>query len=238
MCCEILLECALEAETEKTVPLVRGAAEIDVYALEQVMGRTNIMLVECKNWLARVPQHVVHSFRTVVADCGANAGYIVSKAGFQSGAYEAAASTNIQLLTWEEFQEEFIKQWYIKHFSKLMIDTFDELDDYLQPAVRVADWHSALTDAERSQFEVLQSKYRFINPIFHYTFPHMRIFHPDIPILPLPLKRLHGCPDEYPEEVTTRTGYREFFDAFRAFCAPIKEEFGAFEALGRSRLTS
>jgi restriction system protein len=72
---------------------VRGTAEIDVYATETVDGRSYTILVECKNWTARVPQAVIHGFRTVVADSGANLGYIVSAAGFQSGALTAAELT-------------------------------------------------------------------------------------------------------------------------------------------------
>lgn len=32
-------------------------------------------------WRSRVPQNVIHGFRTVLADIGANVGYIVSMAG-------------------------------------------------------------------------------------------------------------------------------------------------------------
>ena len=82
-----------------------GRAELDVYAVETVEGREYRTAVECKNWATPVPQHVVHAFRTIVADAGVNTGYVVSRAGFQAGAHEAAGNTNIRLVTWSEFQQ-------------------------------------------------------------------------------------------------------------------------------------
>jgi hypothetical protein len=42
-----------------------------------------IILVECKFWAKSISQETIHAFRTVVADFGANLGFIVSKNGFQ-----------------------------------------------------------------------------------------------------------------------------------------------------------
>jgi len=53
----------------------------------------------------------VHAFRTVVADNGAHVGLLISKVGFQSGAYRAAESSNIHLYTWNDFQEAYEVLW-------------------------------------------------------------------------------------------------------------------------------
>lgn len=42
------------------------------------------------------------------------AGYIVSLAGFQEGAYKAAELTNTELVTWQELQDKFELSWYEK----------------------------------------------------------------------------------------------------------------------------
>src|SRR5436190_7050177 len=99
----VLEECGFAVEVEKVVKLVRGKAEIDVYAEESLKGRKYIILCECKHWKAAVPQGVVHSFRSVMADVGAHKGYIISSSGFQSGSREAAELTNVELTTWERF---------------------------------------------------------------------------------------------------------------------------------------
>ena len=89
----ILEECGFTVEIEKKIQTVRGEVEIDVYAEEEVKGRKYTILVECKHWKSRVPQSVIHGFRTVVSDIGANVGYIVSLTGFQSGSFSASEMT-------------------------------------------------------------------------------------------------------------------------------------------------
>jgi hypothetical protein len=59
-----------------------------------------------------VPKTVVHAFRTDMDEIGAHVGFIISAKGFQSGALEAARNTNIELLSWDEFQERFFARWF------------------------------------------------------------------------------------------------------------------------------
>jgi Restriction endonuclease len=107
-------EMGYEATTPFTVDLAgRGKKEVDAYIHDPRASVNQIMLAECKFWESTVPQDTVHSFHTVMNGAGANTGFIISKAGFQSGAYEAAKSTNIHLLTWDELQHKFGRQWYI-----------------------------------------------------------------------------------------------------------------------------
>lgn len=93
----ILAECGMQSEVEKSIALARGAAEVDVVALEAVQGRTNTIFCECKLWKSSVPQTVIHAFRTVVSDSGANVGYVITSSGFQRGAFAAADLTNLRL---------------------------------------------------------------------------------------------------------------------------------------------
>lgn len=104
---QILSECGYEVAIETTVDSARHEVEIDVMVKEIVGKRANLILIECKNWKKAIPQSVVHSFRAVMSDVGANYGYIIAKEGFQSGAFKAAKYSNIELLTWYEFQSLF-----------------------------------------------------------------------------------------------------------------------------------
>lgn len=90
----------------------RGKKEVDVYIKDERASVNQIMLVECKFWSSNVSQDAVHSMHTVMQGSGANTGFIISKKGFQEGAPEAASSTNIHLLTWEQLQHTFGRQWY------------------------------------------------------------------------------------------------------------------------------
>jgi hypothetical protein len=106
--------------TQKIVELAgRGRKEVDVYIEDPRASVNQLMLVECRLWNAPVCQDAVHSMQTVMSGSGANTGFIVSKVGFQSGAYEAASSTNIHLLTWEELQHKFGRQWFMHRRDEL-----------------------------------------------------------------------------------------------------------------------
>ncbi|MBZ5585593.1 MAG: restriction endonuclease [Acidobacteriia bacterium] len=129
----VLRECGFSVEVEKVIDTARGAVEIDVFAEEHIHGRRYVVLCECKHWTARVPQNVIHGFRTVVGDSGANMGYIVSMAGFQSGAMTAAELTNIQLVTWEQFQEAFEATWLEHHLIPTITERLDDLFDCTEP---------------------------------------------------------------------------------------------------------
>ena len=87
---QILAECGYAVEVQKNVELAgRGDANIDVWADEQT-SPPNVIAVECKNWKTPAKKHEVHAFRMVVGESGANTGLLVSAAGFQKGALEAA----------------------------------------------------------------------------------------------------------------------------------------------------
>lgn len=104
-------EIGCKVEIGKIAPNVRGAKEIDVCVRDVSITPSAVYLCECKYWQRSVPQEIVHAFRTVMADTGAHRGYIISMVGFQSGAYEAIANTNIDLVTFDELQDVFCDRW-------------------------------------------------------------------------------------------------------------------------------
>jgi hypothetical protein len=118
--CQLFDEMGYETEVEKTVELAgRGKKEVDVFIKDPLASHNQIYLVECKHWDSRVHQDVVHGFKTVMEGAGASTGYIVSKKGFQTGAYEAVRYTNIQLLTFEELQHLYGEEWFRKKKATL-----------------------------------------------------------------------------------------------------------------------
>jgi restriction endonuclease len=104
-------EMGYESHRKYPVQTVRGTVEIDVFAKKTTTPIPSIVLCECKHWNTPVSQTVIHGFRTVCSDIGAHYGLIVSKKGFQSGAAESRESTNIHLMTFEEFQKTFFREW-------------------------------------------------------------------------------------------------------------------------------
>lgn len=94
----------LEAETNVTVNGVRTKHDVDVLVKSRHIGFDVTWLVECKLWATRVTKLHVLALRTIVADVGADRGIIVSEAGFQSGAIEAAALTNVHVSSLAELR--------------------------------------------------------------------------------------------------------------------------------------
>jgi len=110
---QLFSEIGCDVRVGEKVKLVRGKKEIDVLVRDRQTSPASDYLCECKFWSKPIPQEVIHSFRTVVSDFGAHRGFIISRAGFQAGAKEAAAETNLDLVTFEEFQSLFFDRWRI-----------------------------------------------------------------------------------------------------------------------------
>jgi len=135
----ILNDCGIASEIEKEISLARGKCVVDVYAEDFISDQKEVILCECKYWNKKVPKEIIHAFRTTVLDSGANRGIIISRKGFQRGAYEAIVKTNVLLLKYNEFQEIYSKRWVIrKYFSMArlrsnmldMTDLFKDIQEY------------------------------------------------------------------------------------------------------------
>lgn len=84
-----------DAKTNVRVKGVRTHHDIDVRVRSHHIGFDVTWLVECKRWQTRISKLHVLALREIVADVGADRGVILSEVGFQSGALEAAALTNV-----------------------------------------------------------------------------------------------------------------------------------------------
>ncbi len=233
----ILSESGFNCYTEKVIKTVRGKVEIDVYAQETVDGRTSTVLCECKHWSSRVPQTVVHGFRTVLADSGAHVGYLISTAGFQSGALEAGEATNLRLVTWQEFQNEFAASW-IKH---CLIPKLEQLFES-RPGVHDGPlWHFGsmggyvwVKKEARPAYRAWQSKHALFAQATRDFLLHL--IHGDglgrDEAIVLPLRKqlqelnVSANPDALiPEAVFDATGYLDFLDAVLRQTETVVSEF-------------
>lgn len=205
---QILRECEFQADVEKTINLARGQAAVDVYAIETVRGRTNTIFCECKLWKAAIPQGVIHAFRSVVADGGANVGYVITSSAFQSGAFSAADLTNLRLVTWPEFQNEFEKTWIDNRFRPHLTERLDPLMSLTEPILPRAI--EALSDGEQRRFLELREKYTDLGALALRYSTYMATFTPDIGELPMrPQFVAAGSTPQLPDEILDATGYRD-----------------------------
>lgn len=213
---DILAECGMTAERQVHVKLLRGGVDVDVVATEVVQGITTRIICECKHWESSVPQQVVHGFRTVLSETGAHRGYIISKAGFQSGAYEAAEKTNVELLTLEEFQGTFFERWasrrlecleaavgsFNTYYEGFGIPGIDELED---PAVQDAYYR-------------VWRKHLPIGVALPGFSPYLRLHRPgqSLPNLPFVFRPVEGEALALPADIAALSGYREFLAGLQA----------------------
>ena len=223
----ILRECGLTVEVEKTVATVRGEVEIDVYAEEMIKGRKHTILCECKHWKSRVPQSVIHGFRTVVADIGANIGYLISMNGFQAGSFSAAELTNIELVTWEQFQDQFELTWYDEYFSPQIAEQLDPILTYTEPLA--PKWFIDLPENEKKNYVDLKKKYDHFGWMIMSFTPYARMLgrsepRPTLPIIDRVSEKEKAL-NTIPREILEAKGYREFFDLCLNHGIPAIQQF-------------
>lgn len=158
--CRLLNEVGLSAQEEVTLRTPRGTVEVDVFAVDERSVDKIRYIVECKCWATAIPQHVVHSFSTVMHETGANIGFIVSKVGLQAGAERYTQSTNIAGLTFEALQHRYFEPWWKNHFCNTVAAHAEKVCFYTEPFNITRD--EALASLSHEQLEIfkaIQSKY-------------------------------------------------------------------------------
>ncbi len=95
----------LNASTDVTVKGIRTNHDIDVLVVSHYVGFDITWVVECKYWKHPVNKLHVLGLREIVSDVGADRGILLSESGFQSGAFEAANLTNIELTSLANMRE-------------------------------------------------------------------------------------------------------------------------------------
>jgi restriction system protein len=94
-----------QASTDVTVQGVRTKHAVDVLVEIDLVGFSVRWVIECKHWKDPVSKLHVLALREIVSDLGADRGVILCENGFQSGAYEAAKFTNVQVTSIAELSD-------------------------------------------------------------------------------------------------------------------------------------
>lgn len=234
----ILNEAGLEAKRDVSLTLPRGSVDVDVLAEETHDGIVHRILCECKNWRTNIPREVIHAFRTVVGEAGANRGYIISRVGFQPGAIEAARSTNIELVTFAEFQKIYFAKWY----NKRLWDIEKELDGfhtYYEP-IGKPGYARLESNEERAAYDAVWHKYLFAGAVLTLYSPYSRLIKDDgadIPPLPLDVEKLEEQGVEIPEDLKAATAYREFFTLLTRYARQGRRELRMVNPITRGKST-
>lgn len=103
----------------RTIKGVRTDHDVDVVVKSRHAGFEVTWIVECKHWKSRVSKLHVLALREIVADIGADRGILLAESGFQSGAAEAAALTNVHLTSLTEARHEAIADVFSMRLTEL-----------------------------------------------------------------------------------------------------------------------
>src|SRR5204863_31874 len=66
-------------------------------------------------------------------DAGGDIGLLLSSRGFQSGAVEAAASSNVRLINWAQFEDLYEARWTDNYLRPSLKPAFEPLVDLTEP---------------------------------------------------------------------------------------------------------
>lgn len=206
--CKYLNQCGYHAESPKTIELVRGQVEVDVFATtdDELLRQ---FICECKFWETPVPQEKIHAFRTVVQDSGSMLGIFISKMGYQEGARKAADRSNVVLKDWDGFIDMIADKWVKNRFREVLrlADPLGVYTDYLDVPIEKFQ-----TEAARQECIRLQEKY--IEPYMIARALEMGMHRPEEVVMIDGIQfDYFNCLFDYFEQVFVR-GVEEFEELF------------------------
>lgn len=230
----ILRECGMDSRRTVNLKLPRGSVDIDVVATEVNDGIDNSIICECKNWRTNIPREIVHAFRTVMGEIGANRGYIISRVGFQVGAYEAAESTNVNLVTFEEFQERYFSKWYKSRLWQIE-KKIGNFNTYYEPFGKPG-FHLIESEEERREYDAVWNKYIFVAALLPHFSPWTGLIGElEPPKLPLPVDKIEEAGYPVPAEIKFSESYRELLEALETIAAEGLTELRRVNPITRGR---
>lgn len=95
----------VSAKTNVSIEGTRTSHDVDVLVSTKFLGANMTWIVEAKSWRSNVPKEKVLALRSIVDDTGADRGFLISEKGFQSGAWEAARKTNVELVKFSDLKD-------------------------------------------------------------------------------------------------------------------------------------
>jgi hypothetical protein len=224
----ILSEAGFRAQRGKALKTVRGSVNVDVAAFDDAITPPSLTLFECKYWKEPVTQTVVHAFRTIVIDSGANTGLIVSRRGFQSGADAAAQFSNVHLLDWYEFQELYAERWISKYMNRQVSPALGSLSESAGlGSSRISQKADALPQPARDEFRRLREKHSAAITTLNVMFSDVVMGFTRTPLsLPLRTATLnYGQDAMFPDSILDAPALRPLLQAVIEYAASTTESF-------------
>ncbi|WP_064966937.1 restriction endonuclease [Tenacibaculum ovolyticum] len=228
---KILEQCSFTVEVEKNITTARGNVEADVYAEENIDDRKYSIICECKYWKSNIPQNYIYSLRTIINDIGINKGYLITTSGFQKGAIKSSIYTNIDLLTWGEFQKDFFSSWYEHYFYNKLNSILYR--DYDQNEIQLFGNFELI---DKKTYQNLIQKHDALQTIFSdFPAPILKHLYKDyyknlsekLPLIEK-LNEIHlynlDIQDLIPQDILNEKSHIEFLNKIASFATPIYDK--------------
>jgi len=219
---KIFSDMGYNTDVEKDIELVRGKVNVDVYAIKYNLSVREVHIAECKYWTEPIPKSVVHSVRTVLSNYGANSGYIISKNGFQSGAYDAAANSNLYLLSFEEFQLNYRVQWLDKVVDELELLGYP-LRKYSDPLENFYDREFEKLSADKQKKFITLTKKHHINSLASFRLHYKNAISGQLELEYIDMVVEKNSKD-FPENIKINC-LMDYFDYLKDYCRNGVKEF-------------
>jgi len=123
-----------EAEVDADLKGARATHAIDVCVRFSQLGLHCMWIVECKHWKSAVPKEKVLALQQIAQDVGADRAILLSETGFQSGAYNAAAKTNVTLASLSDLSDA-ARELALQHALTTIASRIHGLDHRLKEHV-------------------------------------------------------------------------------------------------------
>jgi hypothetical protein len=206
----ILNECGMRAKRKTELRLPSGPVVVDVLADEKVHGINHRIICECKNWRTNIPKEVVRAFRTIIHDAGAHHGYVISREDFQAEAFEAAQTTNIELVNFSQFQTIYFDKWIQSRWWTIENEA-SNFNAYYE--LRRPGYHLLTDDKQRAAYDAIWNKYLFVSLALAPFFSYFRMAEKGpLPSIPFDFFELEKRGSIVPSDIRAATGYREFLE--------------------------
>jgi hypothetical protein len=211
----ILKECGMRTGRKLELQLPFGTVVVDVLAHENVYGINQRTICECKNWCASIPEQVIHAFQTVMHDVGAHRGYVISREKFQTEAIAAARATNIELVTFSQFQTIYFDKW-IEHRCWAIENEASNFNAYYESIGRPG-YHLLKDDSQRAAYDEVCKKYLFVSLALGRFLSYFRVSTLPLPSIPFDFCEADKRGSAVPADIRAATGYREFLELLTGY---------------------
>lgn len=160
-------QCGYATQVDCEIVTAESTMRIGLCAYDRSDRANPVFLCECRYWSDSVPDSIIRNFETIVHSGKVKSGFILSKNAQADASSITDETVDIRLLTWQEFQDHFSKEWIRYQTEKVQQDAeylrnyCDTLEKYVSERLRKE------TDAFREEFRILSEKHMPLGMLAH-----------------------------------------------------------------------